>query len=192
LSAGRQAHDTHQGCRCRGGRAHLGHTIREGTDGRRSVRSLQLQALEGKDVKDLLLNVGSGGGAAAAAAPGGPAAGGEAAAEEKEEEKEEGRYLLDYWSAQLTPCREGGVRRRHGLRSVRLGCGSVFLRPGSVTSAWGCMMYLYFGKMHGGHAEMNANSLLEAIACVGMPLTCLQTRSSSTSYPDLQPGMRKQ
>ncbi|KAF7550159.1 hypothetical protein G7046_g8095 [Stylonectria norvegica] len=50
------------------------------------------KALEGKDVKDLLLNVGSGGGAAPAAS-GGAAAGGatnEAAAEEeKEEEKEE-------------------------------------------------------------------------------------------------------
>ena len=49
------------------------------------------QALEGKDVKDLLLNVGSGGGAAAA--PGGAAAasgGAGGAAEEKEPEKEEG------------------------------------------------------------------------------------------------------
>jgi hypothetical protein len=49
------------------------------------------QALEGKDVKDLLLNVGSGGGAAAAPAAGGAggaAAGGDAAA--PEEEKEEG------------------------------------------------------------------------------------------------------
>ncbi len=48
-----------------------------------------LQALEGKDVKDLLLNVGSGGGAAAAPTAGGaaPAA---AAEETKEEEKEEG------------------------------------------------------------------------------------------------------
>ena len=47
------------------------------------------QALEGKDVKDLLLNVGSGGGAAAAPTAGGaaPAA---AAEETKEEEKEEG------------------------------------------------------------------------------------------------------
>merc|ERR1712093_432538 len=43
------------------------------------------KALEGKDVKELLLNVGSGSGAAAA-----PAAGGAAApAEEKAEEKEE-------------------------------------------------------------------------------------------------------
>jgi large subunit ribosomal protein LP1 len=47
------------------------------------------RALEGKDVKDLLTNVGSGGGAAAAPAAGGAAAGGEAAAEEAEE-KEEG------------------------------------------------------------------------------------------------------
>ncbi|KAK0387289.1 hypothetical protein NLU13_5602 [Sarocladium strictum] len=45
------------------------------------------KALEGKDVKDLLVNVGSGG-AAAAPAAGGAAAGG-AAEEAKEEEKEE-------------------------------------------------------------------------------------------------------
>jgi large subunit ribosomal protein LP1 len=51
------------------------------------------QALEGKDVKELLLNVGSGSGAAAAPAAGGASAGGAAAedapAEEKAEEKEE-------------------------------------------------------------------------------------------------------
>jgi len=57
--------------------------------------SLFAKALEGKDVKDLLLNVGSGGGAAAAPAGGAAGgAGGDAAAaeevkEEKEEEKEE-------------------------------------------------------------------------------------------------------
>ncbi|KJX92812.1 60s acidic ribosomal protein P1 [Zymoseptoria brevis] len=56
--------------------------------------SLFAKALEGKDVKELLLNVGSGGGAAPAAAGGASAAaaGGEAeAAPEaaKEEEKEE-------------------------------------------------------------------------------------------------------
>ena len=50
------------------------------------------QALEGKDVKDLLLNVGSGGGAAPAAAGASAAAGGgDAAAESKEEAKEEGK-----------------------------------------------------------------------------------------------------
>ncbi|CAK4026820.1 60S acidic ribosomal P1 [Lecanosticta acicola] len=53
------------------------------------------KALEGKDVKEILTNVGSGGGAAAApAAAGGAAAGGDAAGapaeeEKKEEEKEE-------------------------------------------------------------------------------------------------------
>ncbi|CUS13074.1 unnamed protein product [Tuber aestivum] len=54
------------------------------------------QALEGKDVKDLLLNVGSGGGAAAAPG-GGAAAGGGAggAAEEKEPEKEEEKEESD-------------------------------------------------------------------------------------------------
>ncbi|OIC19700.1 hypothetical protein A7L51_19350, partial [Acinetobacter baumannii] len=57
--------------------------------------SLFAKALEGKDVKDLLLNVGSGGGAApAAGAAAGAAAGGAdaaepAAEEKKEEEKEE-------------------------------------------------------------------------------------------------------
>jgi len=50
------------------------------------------KALEGKDVKDILTNVGSGGAAAPAATGGAPAAGGAAAEEvkeEKEEEKEE-------------------------------------------------------------------------------------------------------
>jgi hypothetical protein len=54
------------------------------------------QALEGKDVKDLLINVGSGGGAAAVASSGAPAAGGAAAPEEakEEEKKEEGKYSV--------------------------------------------------------------------------------------------------
>ncbi|KAJ9660448.1 60S acidic ribosomal protein P1 [Neophaeococcomyces mojaviensis] len=54
--------------------------------------SLFAKALEGKDVKDMLLNVGSGGGAAPAAAggSGGAGTGGGAAPEEtKEEEKKE-------------------------------------------------------------------------------------------------------
>ncbi|KAF2229986.1 ribosomal protein 60S [Viridothelium virens] len=60
--------------------------------------SLFAKALEGKDVKDLLLNVGSGGGAAAAPAAGGAAAaagGDAAAAEEKKEEKEEEKEESD-------------------------------------------------------------------------------------------------
>ncbi|OLN86439.1 60S acidic ribosomal protein P1 [Colletotrichum chlorophyti] len=54
--------------------------------------SLFAKALEGKDVKDLLSNVGSGGGAAPAAGGAAAAAGGAAEAapeEEKVEEKEE-------------------------------------------------------------------------------------------------------
>ncbi|PWY76425.1 hypothetical protein BO94DRAFT_499049 [Aspergillus sclerotioniger CBS 115572] len=53
--------------------------------------SIFAKALEGKDIKDLLTNVGSAGSAAAAPAAGGAAAAApaEAAAEEKEEEKEE-------------------------------------------------------------------------------------------------------
>ncbi|KAK0755014.1 60s acidic ribosomal protein-domain-containing protein [Schizothecium vesticola] len=57
--------------------------------------SLFAKALEGKDVKDLLSNVGSGGGAAAAPAAGGGAAGGGAAEEAKEEAKEEEKEESD-------------------------------------------------------------------------------------------------
>ncbi|KAF7545049.1 hypothetical protein G7Z17_g9475 [Cylindrodendrum hubeiense] len=57
--------------------------------------SIFAKALEGKDVKDLLVNVGSGGGAAAAGGAGGAAAGGDAAAEAVEEEKEEEKEESD-------------------------------------------------------------------------------------------------
>ena len=69
------------------------------------------------------MNVGSGGGAAPAAAGGaGGATGGDAPAEEKKEEKEEGMEALRRVMMDKTNLgnREGGVRRRHGLRSVRL------------------------------------------------------------------------
>jgi ribosomal protein L12E/L44/L45/RPP1/RPP2 len=68
------------------------------------VLILDIQALEGKDVKDLLLNVGSGGGAAAAPTAGGAAAGGDAAAEEsKEEEKKEEGKDYRYGPGNLLP-----------------------------------------------------------------------------------------
>ncbi|PLB36376.1 ribosomal protein P1 [Aspergillus candidus] len=51
--------------------------------------SIFAKALEGKDIKDLLTNVGSAGPAAPAAAGGAAAAPAEAAEEKKEEEKEE-------------------------------------------------------------------------------------------------------
>ncbi|KAL5415914.1 60S acidic ribosomal protein P1 [Paraphaeosphaeria minitans] len=57
--------------------------------------SLFAKALEGKDVKDLLLNVGSGGGAAPAATGGAAAASGAAPAEEKAAEKEEEKEESD-------------------------------------------------------------------------------------------------
>lgn len=93
--------------------------------------TLFAKALEGKDVKDLLLNVGSGGGAAAAPAAGGAAAaGGAVEAAPAEEEKEEGTHFTplsleaDSITGTVTDqyChnREGRVRRGHGLRSLRL------------------------------------------------------------------------
>ncbi|RKU49587.1 hypothetical protein DL546_009443 [Coniochaeta pulveracea] len=57
--------------------------------------SLFAKALEGKDVKDLLSNIGSGGGAAAPAAGAAAATGGAAAAEEKAEEKPEEKEESD-------------------------------------------------------------------------------------------------
>jgi len=58
--------------------------------------TVQIQALEGKDVKDLLLNVGSGGGAAAAPTSGGAVGGGAPEEAAKEEEKEEGTSIAAY------------------------------------------------------------------------------------------------
>ena len=88
---------------------------------------MDIQALEGKDVKDILVNVGSGGGAAAAApAAGGAAAGGDAPAAAEEEKKEEGTstavniYRSSNWTNNHD--REGGIGRGYGLRSLRLDC----------------------------------------------------------------------
>lgn len=82
------------------------------------------QALEGKDVKDLLVNVGSGGGAAAAGGPA-AAASGETAAEAEEEAKEEGTSHQKPLIAGSLVCadnryRTRGVRRGHGIRPLRL------------------------------------------------------------------------
>jgi large subunit ribosomal protein LP1 len=83
-----------------------------------------LQALEGKDVKDLLLNVGSGGGAASAPAAGGAGAAEGAAEPEKEPEPEEGMNLLLFWSTRRAYTdyfhSQGRIRRGHGFRSFRL------------------------------------------------------------------------
>jgi hypothetical protein len=124
--------------------------------------SLLAKALEGKDVKELLSNVGSGGGApavggGAAAAAGAPA---EAAAEAKEEKKEEEKEESDDDMVRITFCfsftsgRCLCTLRRHlrrrtfnpffqlanrvfslqGLRSVRLIYSLLSLGP--VTTLW--------------------------------------------------------
>ncbi len=114
--------------------------VRKLKDG--SLTGLLVQALEGKDVKDLLVNVGSGGGAAAPAAGGAAAAGGDAAAPAAEE-KEEGASnssspIIAAPMDANTRRREGGVRRGHGLRSLRLStyaATTVFLLP-CTSTAW--------------------------------------------------------
>ena len=90
--------------------------------------SLLAKALEGKNVKDLLLNVGSGGGApASGAAP--AAAGGAAAAEapkeeeKKEEEKEESDDDMVRLRAFSAP-EAGCLHACAGLRSLRLSVSS--------------------------------------------------------------------
>ncbi|OIW23465.1 ribosomal protein 60S [Coniochaeta ligniaria NRRL 30616] len=77
--------------------------------------SLFAKALEGKDVKDLLSNVGSGGGAPAQAASGGAAAAGGAAEETKEEEKVEGqlRFPRSLRRHSHTRCDVAGVCLGH-------------------------------------------------------------------------------
>jgi 60s Acidic ribosomal protein len=99
------------------------------------------KALEGKDVKDLLLNVGSGGGAAPTAAGGAATSGGAGGAAEeapKEEEKEEGMYIssLANISAANTHLRERGIRRRYGLRTVRLAAPCCLLPWSFVNSGF--------------------------------------------------------
>ena len=91
--------------------------------------TLFAKALEGKDVKDMLMNTG--GGAAPAAAAAAPAAGGDApaasgeAAPAAEEKKEEGKLRVgdltteDHLADMLNHS-QGGVRRGHGLWSLRL------------------------------------------------------------------------
>ena len=86
--------------------------------------SLFAKALEGKDVKDLLLNVTSGAGGAAPAAGGAaPAAGGaDAPAAEEKAESGMSRILgIGCWGMATNQLRrEGGVRRGYGIRSFRL------------------------------------------------------------------------
>ena len=105
------------------------------------------QALEGKDLKDIILNIGAGGGAAAAPAAGGAAdASGAPAEAAKEEEKEEGTFTNTFYIeiGRTNPQhREGRVRRRHGIRTFRLSIFThalrVFLHQLPVGSASSCI-----------------------------------------------------
>lgn len=117
--------------------------------------TLFAKALEGKDVKELLLNVGSGGGAAPAAAGGAPVAGGDAAADAPAEAaKEEGKFRDSadlgkrggIMGSKLTVCyREGRVRRGHGLRSFRLsGSPSYEIY---LDQRWECFRLMLCGGM---------------------------------------------
>lgn len=81
--------------------------------------SLLAKALDGKDVKELLTNVGGGGAPAAGAAP--AAAAGAAPAEEKaEEKKEEAKEESDDDMVRLLCIPHGAGTDMIGLRSIRL------------------------------------------------------------------------
>ncbi len=83
------------------------------------------KALEGKDVKEMLLNVGSAGGAAPAAAAGGAsssaATGGDAAAEEKKEEKAEEKEESDEDVCRYPTLACANMSRWDSDYSIRLG-----------------------------------------------------------------------
>lgn len=117
--------------------------------------SLFAKALEGKDVKDLLMNVGSGGGAAAAPAAGGAAAGGAAAAEEapKEEEKEEGEFIspprsdcgevtVGAWLTQIcVQRRRSQTKTWASVSSIkRVMVRSQFKKWGGIRHEWNCIL----------------------------------------------------
>ena len=104
-----------------------------------------------------LASVPSGG--AGAPAAGGAAAGGAAAAEAVEEKKEEGkptptsseRHVL--YGYTLTPdYREGGVRRRHGIRSLRLNALTSTAESTSrmVSTFRRCLRAYHDGLFHAG------------------------------------------
>ena len=101
-----------------------------------------------------MTNVGSAGPAApaaggAAAAPAEAAAGGEE--KKKEEGMQSGTYYDYYVNAWVGTCtnsfyREGGVRRGHGLRSLRLSVSSRF--PFLVSSSINVFSFRFVSCLH--------------------------------------------
>ena len=119
------------------------------------------------------MNVGSGGGTAAAPAAGGAGAAAGGAAEEapKEEEKEEGEFTSLQWLADgfmLTiGYREGGVRRGHGLWSVRLSNLQGSEREGGLKRLVG----LTDGAYRASRCSRSFASTLAAHAAVTRPMS---------------------
>jgi ribosomal protein L12E/L44/L45/RPP1/RPP2 len=106
--------------------------------------TLLAKALEGKDVKELLSNVGSGGGAPATGAPaasGAPAAA--AAVEEKEEPKSEEKEESDDDMVRACPFHPSSFAHllticklfHSGLRIIRLSIGLLMYPTSTITFA---------------------------------------------------------
>lgn len=157
------------------------------------------QALEGKDVKDLLSAVGQGGGAAAAPAAGGAAAAGGAPAEEaKEEPKEEGEFFAVALQGVVVPrsltncCREGGVRRGHGFRLVRLeaqvglgrGVRLVRLKASDWGEAWFWLLEFPLSFQHLNHQDQPRSFPDIALDAVCVPLQIWDTITILLADPD--------
>jgi len=128
--------------------------------------TLFAKALEGKDLKDMLVNVGSGGGAAAAPAAGGAAAGGAAAAEEapKEEEKAAEKEESDDGKGHQT-CTDASRKTltfdRHGFRSFRLSACANLAGAAVHSSSFLVMtkklFYDWWGASRGGYDDCRAD-----------------------------------
>jgi 60s Acidic ribosomal protein len=161
-----------------------------------TLQNLELisdKALEGKDVKDLLLNVGSGGGAAAPAAGGAAAAAGagDAAAEApKEEAKEEGKITSScHVRLSLTfLLRKGRIGRRHGFRSLRLNSACERMASCSPSSnvcteqqqAWQVRLWIVTTN-YAGPTEIEINRWLQAPGVRAR--TCSKRQCNSRSSP---------
>ena len=118
--------------------------------------TLLAKALEGKNIKDLLSNIGAGGAAPAAGAPAAAAAGGAAAEETKEEEKKE---------EEKEESDDDMVRRSHIAQSCPSltevfyrvsGSSTNFLVFSSFCSLLSSRISLHFGLRRSSHSPCRA------------------------------------
>lgn len=133
--------------------------------------TLLAKALEGKNVKDLLSNVGAGGGAPAVGAPAAAAAGGAAAVEapKEEEKKEEAKEESDddMVRAQIAFCSHHGVLI---LAHRASGC-STNLQFSFI------MLFIYcIRHIHG--------FILYILRCIPHPTLCYALNSTSETHLD--------